>query len=77
MYRNLLSIGMTMREGMRRDYKDFSLRMSSSLSNWVGVLKKLLLGFFFLNSHTYFVGMMSIYTGVRMKCDESDFPKQG
>ena len=29
--RNLLSIGMTMREGMRRDYKDFSLRMSSSL----------------------------------------------
>ena len=29
--KNLLSIGMTMREGMRRDYKDFSLRMSSSL----------------------------------------------
>ena len=29
--RNLLSIGMTMREEMRRDYKDFSLRMSSSL----------------------------------------------
>ena len=29
--RNLLSIGMTMREGMRRDHKDFSLRMSSSL----------------------------------------------
>ena len=29
--RNLLSIGITMGEGMRRDYEDFSLRMGSSL----------------------------------------------
>ena len=66
-----------MREGIRRDYKDFSLRMSSSLSNWVGVLKKPLLGFFFLNNHTYFVGMRGIYTGVRMECEESVYPKTG
>ena len=77
MDRNLLSIGMTMREGMRRDYKDFSLRMSSSLSKWVGVLKKPLLGFFFLNDHTYLVGMRGIYTSVRKECKKSVFPKTG
>ena len=35
---NLLSMGITIEEGRRRDYKDFSLRMSSSLSNEVRVL---------------------------------------
>ena len=39
---NLLSMGITMVEGRRRDYKDFSLRMSTSLSKKVGSL----LGFF-------------------------------
>ena len=43
----------------------------------MGVLKKPLLGFFFLNSHTYFVGMKGIYTGVRMECEESVFSKTG
>ena len=42
----------------------------------MGVLKKHLLGFFFLNRHTYFVGMRGIYTGVRMECKESVFSKQ-
>ena len=41
----------------------------------MGVLKKPFLGFFFLNGHTYFVGMRGIYTGVRMECEESVFPK--
>ena len=35
---NLLSMGITIEEERRRDYKDFSLRMSSSLSNEVRVL---------------------------------------
>ena len=35
---NLLSMGITMGEGKRRDYKGFSLRMGSSLSNKVGML---------------------------------------
>ena len=43
----------------------------------MGVLKKPLLGFFFLNSHPYVVIMRGIYTSVRMECKESDFPKQG
>ena len=43
----------------------------------MGVLKKPLLGFFFLNGHTYLVGMRSIYTGVRMEYEESVFPKTG
>ena len=43
----------------------------------MGVLKKPLLGFFFLNSHTYLVGMRGIYTGVRMEYEESVFPKTG
>ena len=43
----------------------------------MGVLKKSLLGFFFLNDHTYFVGMRGIYTGVRIECEESVFPKTG
>ena len=43
----------------------------------MGVLKKPLLGFFFLNGHPYFVGMRGIYTGVRMECEESVFPKTG
>ena len=47
---NLLSMGITTGEGRRRDYKDFSLRKSSSLSNKVGVLQKPLLGFFFFFS---------------------------
>ena len=42
-------MGITMGEGKRRDYKDFSLRMSSSLSKLVGVLYKPFLGFFSLN----------------------------
>ena len=48
-----------------------------ALSNWVGVLKKPLLGFFSLNGHTYLVGMRGIYTGVRMEYEESVFPKTG
>ena len=43
----------------------------------MGVLKKPLLGFFFLNGHLYFVGMKGIYTGVRMECEESVFSKIG
>ena len=43
----------------------------------MGVLKEPLLGFFFLNSHTYFVGMRGIYTGVRIEYEKSIFPKQG
>ena len=43
----------------------------------MGVLKKPLLGFFFLNSHTYFVGMRGTNTGVKIECEELVFPKQG
>ena len=43
----------------------------------MGVLKKPLLGFFFLNGHTYFVGIRGIYIGVRIECEESVFPKTG
>ena len=39
----------------------------------MNVFKKPLLGFFFLNGHTYFVGMRGIYTGMRMECKESIF----
>ena len=59
---------------MRKDYKDFSLRMSSSLLLG-GCFEETSLRVFFLNGHTYFVGMRGIYTGVRMEYEESIFPK--
>ena len=61
----------------KRLQRFFSKNEQLSLIRWV-FLKKPLLGFFSLkNSHPYFVGMRGIYTGVRMECEESDFPKQG
>ena len=74
--RNLLSIGVTMGEEMRRDYKDFSKKLVA-LSNWVGVLQKPLLGFFFLNSHATFRGNEGIYSRVCEECEKSVFSKQG
>ena len=43
----------------------------------MGVFKKPLLGFFFLNGHTYFVEMRGIYIGVIVECEKSVFPKTG
>ena len=53
-----------MEEERRRDYNDFSLRMSSSLSKrWVCVLLKSYLGFFSLNDLlNTFVGNKDIYS---------------
>ena len=53
-----------MKEERRRDYNDFSLRMSSSLSKrWVCVLLKTYLGFFSLNGLlNTFVGNKDIYS---------------
>ena len=51
------SQGMTMEEGRRRGYNDFSLRMGSSLSKrWVCVLLKTHLGFSSLNDLFYICG---------------------
>ena len=51
------SQGMTIGEGKRRGYNDFSLRMSSSLSKrWVYVLLKTYLRFFSLNGLFYICG---------------------
>ena len=74
---NLLSMGITMGEGRRRDYKDFSLRMSSSLSNKVGVLQKPLLGFFSQQPSYAFHRYNDIYSRVCEEYEKSFFYKIG
>ena len=53
-----------MGEGRKRDYKDFSLRMSSSLFNEVGVVETSLRVFLSIGSLTISVGNEGIYSRV-------------
>ena len=56
-------MGITMGEKMRRDYKDLSLRMSSSFSNEVSVFT--------------FHGNKGIYNRVCEECEKSIFIQTG
>ena len=75
---NLLSMGITIGERRRRDYKDFSLRLNSSLSNKVGVLQKPLIGFFFSIGSLPFLQVIRVYiVGVKRIRKVTIFSKTG